>query len=134
MRILIALLILGLTGVGPPAGVVVAAQRDVTAGEEIAALKRMAAAIPPGSRVTVHLASGRRLTATLMSVNDEGVVVKRHSRVPEPALAIRFDELARLQRDDRGGGFSLGKAVGVGLAAGAGAILTMFAIALSLDD
>ena len=132
MRMLIALLIVGLTGAGPTAAVV--AQRDVTAGEEIAALKRMAAAIPPGARVRVHLANGRRMTATLMSVSDEGVVVKRHSRVPEPALAIRFDELARLQRDDRGGGFSLGKAVGVGLAAGAGAILTMFAIALSLDD
>jgi len=67
-------------------------------------------------------------------VRYEGIVLKRESRVPEPAITIRFDELARLQRDERGGGLSVGKAVGIGLAAGAGAILTLFAILFSLDD
>ena len=67
------------------------------------------------------------MTATLMSVSDDAIVVKRESRVPEPAVTIRFDELARLERDDRKGGFTVGKAIGVGLAAGAGAILTFFA-------
>jgi hypothetical protein len=68
-----------------------------------------------------------------MAVTDEAIVVKRDARVPEPAVTIRFEELARLERSERGG-FSVAKAIGVGLAAGAGAILTMFAIAMSLDD
>ena len=94
----------------------------------------MAAAIPLGSRVKLQIREGRRMTATLMSVSDEAIVVKRESRLPEPAVTIRFDELARLQRDERNGGFTIAKAIGVGLAAGVGAILTLFAIAVSLDD
>jgi hypothetical protein len=110
-----------------------ASQREASAAEEMKAAQVMAAAIPLGSRVKVQSRSGRRLTATLMAVTDEAIVVKREARVPEPAVTIRYDELARLERSERGG-FSVVKAIGIGLAAGAGAILTMFAIAVSIDD
>ena len=93
----------------------------------------LASAIPLGSRVKLQTKAGRRLTATLMSVSDEAVIVQRASRVPEPAMTVPFGELARLQRDERNG-FSVGKAIGIGLASGAGAILTLFAIAMSIDD
>jgi hypothetical protein len=73
------------------------------------------------------------MTATLLAIDDDGVIVKRASRVPEPAVTIPFSELARLERDQKGG-FSLGKALGVGLAAGAGAILTLFFITIAIDD
>jgi hypothetical protein len=109
------------------------AQQPLTGDAEAAAFKQLAAGIPLGSRVKLQSREGRRLTATLMAVTDDAIIVKRESRVPEPALTVAFADLTRLHLDERSG-FSLGKAVGVGLAAGAGAILTLFAIALSLDD
>ena len=114
----------------------VAAAEQTTAmpAVEMAAFKQLAGAIPLGSRVKMRTTSGKRLTATLMSVTDEGIVVKRESRVPESAVTVLYSELTQLQRHDRGDGMSIGKALGVGLAAGAGAILTLFAIALSIDD
>jgi hypothetical protein len=132
MRAIIAGLVAMLLSGAPMAAA--AGQRDATMAEEVKALKEMVAAIPLGSRVKVQSRDGRRLTATLMSVSDDSIVIKRESRIPEPAVTIRFDELARLQRDERKGGFSIGKAIGVGLAAGAGAILTLFAIMISVTD
>lgn len=109
------------------------AQQPLSAQDEAAAFKELAANIPPGSRVTVESRDGRRLTATLMAVGEDGIVVKRESRVPEAAVSIPFAQLTRLRRDTKSG-FSIGKAIGIGLAAGVGAILTMFAIAVSIGD
>ena len=109
------------------------AQQALPPNSEAAAFKQLASGIPLGSRITLQARSGRRLTATLMAVTDEGIVVKRASRVPEPAVAIAFGELTRLQLDEKSG-FSIGKAIGIGLAAGVGAILTLFAIAVSIAD
>jgi hypothetical protein len=81
----------------------------------------------------VQVRGGRRMTATLMSVTDEGIVIQRDTRVPEPAMTVPFAEIARLQRDEGGGGVSVAKAIGIGVAAGAAAILTMIAIAFALD-
>jgi hypothetical protein len=130
MRRFISLVIAAVLAASPA---VVAAQKRVPSAVESAAFREMAAAIPLGSRIKLQTRAGRRLTATLMSVSDDAVIVQRASRLPEPPVTVPFSELARLQRDDRGG-FSLAKALGVGLASGAGAILTMFAIALSIDD
>ena len=109
-----------------------AAQQPVSMAVEIAAMRQVAAAIPLGSRVKVQMQSGRRLTAMLLAVEADGIVVKRDARMPEPAVTIPFSELAQLQRDQKSG-FTVAKAIGVGLAAGVGAILTIFAIAVSLD-
>lgn len=110
-----------------------AAQQPLSPADEIEAVRQLAAAIPLGSRVKLQMTSGRRLTGTLMMVDQDAIVVKRDSRRPEPALTIAFDELLRLQRDERNG-FSMTKAIGVGLAAGVGAILTLFAFAVALGD
>jgi hypothetical protein len=107
--------------------------QPLTVDAEAAAFRQLAAGIPLGSRIKVQARDGRRLTATLMAVTDEAIVVKRESRIPEPAIAIGYAELARLQRDQKSG-FTVAKAIGVGLAAGVGAILTMFAIAVSVSD
>jgi hypothetical protein len=110
-----------------------ASQKDVSPAMEAAAFKQLAVAIPPGSRVRVETRAGRRLTATLMSVSDEGVVLKRDTRVPEPAVALRFDELSALRRHEPRG-MAFAKMLGIGLAAGAGAMLTLFLIFLSVED
>jgi hypothetical protein len=109
------------------------AQEALGADAEAAAFKQLAAGIPLGARVKVQSRNGRRMTATLMSISDDAIVVKRESRVPEPAVRIPFTELTRLHLEEKSG-FSIAKAVGVGLAAGVGAILTLFAIAVSVSD
>jgi hypothetical protein len=108
-------------------------QQPLAADAETAAFRQLAAGIPLGSRIKVQSRRGPRLTGTLMAITADGIVVKRESRVPEPAVSIPYAELTRLHLDERSG-FSIGKAIGVGLAAGVGAILTLFAIAMSIDD
>jgi hypothetical protein len=68
-----------------------------------------------------------------MAADAQRIIVKRRSRVPEPAVSIAFADLSELRRDE-GGGMSVGKAVGIGLAAGIGAILTLFALAVAISD
>jgi hypothetical protein len=109
------------------------AQQPLAAEVEAAAFKQLAAGIPPGSRIKLQTRGGRRLTANLMAAGDDAIIVKRESRVPEAALTVLYAELTRLQLEERSG-FSMGKALGIGLAAGVGAILTLFAIAVSIDD
>ena len=111
----------------------VAAQQSVGPGAEANFTHQMASSIGIGTRVKVQTKAGKRMTATLMAITDEAVVVKRDSRVPEPAVEVPFADIARLQRQERGG-ITVGKAIGIGLAAGAGAILTLFAIAVSVSD
>jgi hypothetical protein len=108
-------------------------QQSLSTEDETAAFKKLASAIPPGTRLKIRTKDGRRMTATLMAADEHRIVVKRDARVPEPAVGIGFAELARLERAQKGG-FSVGKALGIGLAAGAGAILTLFAIAVTIDD
>jgi hypothetical protein len=93
----------------------------------------MAAAIPLGSRVKAHTSDGKRVNGTLMSVSGDTVIIKKRTRLPEPAVTIPFAELSRLELQTSEG-MSVGKMLGVGLAAGAGAILTLFAFAMALDD
>ncbi len=72
-----------------------AAQQPVSVDVEAAAMRQVAAAIPLGSRVKVQMQSGRRLTATLLAVDADAMVVKRNARRPEPAVTIPFSELAQ---------------------------------------
>jgi hypothetical protein len=110
-----------------------ATQQQVTSAIEVQALKSMAEAIPPGTRVKVQTTAGKRLSGTLMTTTDQAIILKKNTRLPEPAVTVRYDELARLEREQRGG-INAGKAIGVGLAAGAGAILTLIAIFASISD
>lgn len=110
-----------------------AAQQAAGAADEAKALATMAAAIPLGSRIKLQTSSGLRLKGTLMSVSADGIIVKRETRTPEPALSIPFGELSQMQLE-KSGGMSVGKAIGIGLSVGAGAILTMFAIAWQFSD
>jgi hypothetical protein len=130
MRQLIAVVVAMTIASAPSA---VAAQQTASPAIEAAAFQHMASGIPLGTRVRVQTTAGQRLTATLMNVTDETIVVKRESRVPEPAISIRFDELSSLKRQEPRG-IGLGKALGIGLAAGGGAMLTLFLIILSIED
>jgi hypothetical protein len=110
-----------------------AAQKTVTTDVEVKMLRQMASAMPLGSRVKAQTNSGARVSGTLMSVTDEAVIIKKKTRLPEPAVTVSFAELAGLELQT-GEGMSAGKIIGVGLAAGAGAILTLFGFFLALGD
>ncbi len=109
---------------------------DAFAGQQTAseatAWQTVAAAIPLGSKVKIQTTSGQRMSGTLMRVGEDGVLLKKNTRRPAPAVTVSFAGMARLERDTNKG-FSIGKAIAVGLAAGAGVILGMFAIAVQMD-
>ena len=99
---------------------------------EASSWRQVAEAIPLGSKVKVQLVDGKRVNGTLMRVDGTAVLVKRNTRRPEPAVAIAFDEMSRLERD-HGNGTNVGKAIAIGLASGAGVILGLFVLALQFD-
>jgi hypothetical protein len=68
-----------------------------------------------------------------MSVSDDAVILKKRTRLPEPAVTVAFTELSSLELQT-GEGMSAGKVVGIGLAAGAGAIITLIAFFAAIDD
>ena len=116
---------LGTWGLGlGPWGTVVHAQ-------EAAQWRKVAEAIPLGSKVKIQTLEGKRVSGTLMRVDDTGVTIKKHTRLPEAPVSVAYDRIANIERD--GGGMGWGKAIGMGVGAGAAAILTIFVIALQLD-
>jgi hypothetical protein len=94
--------------------------------------RKVAGAIPLGSKVRIQRVDGSRVSGTLMRVEDATLILKKNTRLPEAPMAVAFDQVANIQREN-GGGMSWGKAIGMGVGAGAGAILTIFVIALQLD-
>lgn len=100
-------------------------------GQEAQQWRKVAETIPLGSKVRVQMVDGKRVSGTLMRVDDTAVTLKKNTRMPEPAVTVTYESMANIERDK--GGMSWGKAVGMGLAAGASAILTIFVIALQWD-
>ena len=99
---------------------------------EAAAWRQVAEAIPLGSKVKIQTHTNQRIGGTLMRVDGTSVMVKRNTRRPEPPLTISFDDVAKIERD-KGGGVNIGKAIAIGVATGAGVILSLFLIALQFD-
>ncbi len=99
---------------------------------EAPAWRQVAEAIPLGSKVKIQTLDNERLSGTLMRVDATSVMVKRHARRPEATRTIAIDEIARIERDT-GGGVDVGKSIAIGVATGAGAILSLFVIALQLN-
>lgn len=131
MRAMVLTFLMAMFAMGPAD--VWASQKPVAADVEALALRQMAREIPLGTRVTVQTSGGRRVKGTLMSVTDEAVIIKKKTRLPEPAVTVPFADLAQLERETNGG-MHAGKIIGIGLAAGAGAILTLLAFFAALDD
>jgi hypothetical protein len=86
-----------------------------------------------GSAIRIDLAEGRVLHATLMKATSDAVVVQLRTRLPEPPLEIPLGEVLRITPETAGGG-NIGKMIGIGVAAGAGAALAVFMIIVALID
>jgi hypothetical protein len=83
-----------------------------------------------GSRVRVERTNGDSMRATLMKATAQSIIVQRSTRVPEPPVEIPIGELARVTLDQ--GGTSTAKAVGIGIASGAGAFFAILALAFAI--
>jgi hypothetical protein len=101
--------------------------------QEAADWRKVAEAIPLGSKIRVQTLEGHRVSGTLMRVDSNAVLVKRDTRRPEPAMSIPFDQMGRIERSKEGGGVNIAKAIAIGAAAGAGAIVTLILFAMQLD-
>jgi hypothetical protein len=93
---------------------------------------QVASTVPLGSRIKVQTVDGHRINGTLMRVESTAMMVKRNTRYPEPAATIPFADVARIERHKEGG-FNVAKAIAIGVASGAGAMLTLILFAMQLD-
>lgn len=100
--------------------------------QESADWQKVAEAIPLGTRVKVQMVDGKRVSGTLMRVDGSAVSLKRNTRYPEPAVQISFADMAKIERQKEGG-FNVAKAIAIGVASGAGAMLTLILFAMQLD-
>jgi hypothetical protein len=94
--------------------------------------RKVADSIPLGAKVKIQTLEGKRISGTLMRIDDTAIAVKKSTRIPEAAVVVTYDAIANIERD-HGSGMGWGKAIGIGLAAGASAIATIFVIALQWD-
>jgi hypothetical protein len=74
--------------------------------------------IAAGSRVRVERTDGTSFRGTLMKATAEAVFVQKNTRVPEPAVELRLDQVSRVTLDT---GSSMGKTIAIGVAVGVGA-------------
>ena len=120
--------------VGPSVSIAADSSTRVQASsaQEAGDWRKVAEAIPLGSKIKIQRHDGDRITGTLMRVDTTGVLVKRNTRHPEPAVSIAFADVAKIERHKEGG-LNVGKAIAVGAATGAGVILTLILFAMQLD-
>src|SRR5688572_1687908 len=76
--------------------------------------------LPVGSRVKVTRRNGVVLHVTLMKRDADPIVVQRRTRLPEAPLTIPVADIVSLELESNG---SVGRTIGIGVAAGAGAAL-----------
>jgi hypothetical protein len=84
--------------------------------------------------VRVGARDGQRFLASLIAVDDTGVVVKPRSRVPEPARHVSFDDLERLDLYEGGTAMNRGAAIVAAVGAGVGVFfLSALALVSTID-
>jgi hypothetical protein len=83
-----------------------------------------------GTRVRVDLASGRAIKGTLMKATDRAIIVQTRTRLPEPPLEILLTDILAVTPESSGGG--IGKAIGIGAAAGGAAALGVILLLIAI--
>ena len=116
-----------LTGACASAGRTTVATGPQPGAVDVATMADYVQRLPVGSKVRVEQTNGTQLRGTLMSSTRVAMVVQKNTRVPEPPVDIPLAQVTRVTVDGTGG-MSTGKAIGIGMAAGAGALLTFFLI------
>ena len=89
--------------------------------------------IAVGSELRVRLSNGQKFNATLVSATDEAMLLQPKTRQPVGVQRVPYGDVESLERRKDGGG-GVGKAVAIGAAVGAGALLGLLAfIAVAMD-
>jgi hypothetical protein len=108
-------------------------QQPVRPADETDVWRRFAAKLPVGSRVRVELADGSSVSGTLMVVEDEALIVKPRTRLPEPARRFPFSTIASIEPQRNGIGPA--NAILIGVVTGAAAFFGLFILAVTaLND
>ena len=89
--------------------------------------------LPIGTKLTLDLADGARVTGNILSVEQDAVVMQPRTRLPSPAKRVPFDLIVAIVPDSSGG-VDTGKAVAIGAAAGAVSFVAIFLILWGLGD
>lgn len=89
--------------------------------------------LPIGTKLTLDLADGARVTGNILSVEQDAVVVQPRTRLPSPAKRVPFDLIVAIVPDSSGG-VDTGKAIAIGAAAGAVSFVAIFLILWGLGD
>ena len=76
-----------------------------------------AAKLPIGSTVRVRTSDGKRQTAVLAVVDEDGITLEPKTRVPEPPRRVPFDQLQQLELKQNGNGVVKAIAIGAGIGA-----------------
>ncbi len=104
------------------------AQKQDPPGATAAYVKAMA----PGARIAVTMTDGKRMKGTLMMVQEDAIVVRPRTRVPEPAQTLPLAQIATIETERESG---MARAVAIGAAVGAGAAVGVFlALIAALSD
>jgi len=86
-----------------------------------------------GTELTVRLQNGQRFTATLIDARADALVLQPRTRRPVPVQPVSYEAIQSLEQRNRQG-MGAAKAAGIGIAAGVGSFLAIFAIlAATLD-
>ena len=84
--------------------------------------------VDPGTELNVRLHEGKRFRAVVVGVRPDALLLQPKTRMTVPVQAVPYDAIASLERRQKGGGMSAGKAAAIGVGVGAGAFLTILAI------
>jgi hypothetical protein len=114
-----------------PASAAAASKRFTEQDPEL--LRQYAGKLPIGSVVKVRLRDGGRLKGILMAADQDGVVVKPKTRIPEPERRVPFTNLEMLELDQPSGS-NAAKAAAIGVASGVGTFLGLLAVIAAAWD
>ena len=79
--------------------------------------------IPIGATIVVTTRDDGRFKAVLFAVDDDGITVKRATRVPVASQRIAYERIDAIERDE--GRLHVGRYLGIGAAIGGATILVV---------
>jgi hypothetical protein len=89
--------------------------------------------LPIGSTVKVKMKEGKGVKGTLMVIESDAIVVRPKTRIARPERRLPLREIEFVELQERNGS-SVAKAVGIGLATGAGAFFGLMLLAIAIID
>ena len=108
------------------------ATRQAAGPRDVEERRRYVEQLPAGTTLKIELADGTHLTATLMGVEHDVVIVQPKTRLPEAYRRIPLQSIVSLTIES--GNFNVGKALAIGAGAGAASFFVLYSIVMTLLD